>query len=208
VVANSHLTGAKAIPAEVSGNSVDTEARAMVRAVGARIRQLRGQRGMTLQNVARETGVSVSMLSMIERGAATPSIGTLVAVSSALGTHMSDLFDLAQPAEQSPIRRLADQVVVETAAGVLRRIVHNDPARGLEMAVNEYEPGTASGASPVHHVGTEYGVVLTGSLTVEIGGVPHVLRPGDGITYPSTSPHRIGNNSRTYARAVWVNLDS
>src|SRR5580692_2541023 len=64
----------------------------LLQVVGASIRMARKRRRMTLQDLASQTGVSVSMLSMLERGVATPSIGTLVSVSSALGLHMAQLF--------------------------------------------------------------------------------------------------------------------
>ncbi|TFV56065.1 cupin domain-containing protein [Geodermatophilus sp. DF01-2] len=176
-----------------------------IRRVGGQIRRLRAARGLKLQDVADRTGVSVSMLSMLERGVAGGSIGTLVAVSSALGVHMSDLFE-HEAEEKSPVRRLADQVQVETAAGVLRRLAHHDEASGLEMVVNEYAPGTSSGARPVHHAGTEYGIVIEGELVVEVEGIRHELITGDGITYASGRPHLIRNEGSRTARAVWVNL--
>ena len=199
------LNGAEAATSPAPGANGETlEA---MRGVGAQIRSIRKRRNMTLQQLCDETGISVSMLSMLERGVATPSIGTLVAVSSALGTHMSDLFDTGHD-HRSPVHRLVDQVEVETAQGVLRRLVHNDPPHGLEMVVNEYEPGTSSGPEATHHSGSEFGILLSGTLTVEIDGTDHVLKPGDAISYSSTTPHRISNLGRAKARAVWVNLDS
>jgi transcriptional regulator with XRE-family HTH domain len=185
--------------------ALDTER--MIRRVGFQIRRLRNDRGLTLQHVADRTGVSVSMLSMLERGVAGASISTLVAVASALGVHMSDLFE-QESEPHSPVRRREDQIEVQTAAGVLRRVAHNDSGHGLEMVVNQYAPGTASGARAVHHSGTEFGLVLDGELTVVLEGVRHDLRPGDSITYRSTQPHLIRNDGQVPARAVWVNLDS
>ena len=178
-----------------------------MRRVGVQIRHVRRRRDLTLQQLSAQTGTSVSMLSMIERGVATPSIGTLVAVSSALGMHMSDLFE-APEAERSPLRRLADQSVVNPAGGVARRLVHNDVQRGLEMAVNEYEPGTSSSPEPTHHSGVEFGMLLSGKLTVEVDGEAFELMPGDGITYLSSLPHRFVNSGSESATAVWVNLDA
>jgi transcriptional regulator with XRE-family HTH domain len=196
-------------PTEPAGSppsaALDTER--TIRRVGFQIRRLRNDRGLTLQDVADRTGVSVSMLSMLERGVAGASISTLVAVASALGVHMSDLFE-QETEPHSPVRRLEDQIEVQTAAGVLRRVAHNDSAHGLEMAVNEYAPGTASGARAVHHSGTEFGLLLAGELTVELEGVRHDLRPGDSITYRSSQPHLIRNEGQVVARAVWVNLDA
>lgn len=178
-----------------------------MRRVGAHIRRLRKRRNMTLQQLGAQSGTSVSMLSMLERGVATPSISTLVAVASALGTHMSDLFG-AGAEHDSPVTRLAEQTEVTTPTGVIRRLVHNDPASGLEMVVNEYEPGTGSGDEPSSHAGTEFGIVLAGILTIQVDGQEHILKAGDAIRYPSTTPHRLTNTGRTRARAVWVNLDN
>ena len=183
------------------------EAEATIRRLGAVVREARKQQGLTLTSLAEQTGVSVSMLSMLERGVASPSIGTLVAVSSALGLHMANLFAQHQQ-ERDPVSRVKEQIVYQTAEGVTRRIVRNDNAHGLEFVVNEYEPGTSSSGKPVHHSGTEFGLVMSGTLTVNLDGVDQVLRAGDGITYASQIPHVISNHGRTPARAVWINLDS
>jgi transcriptional regulator with XRE-family HTH domain len=178
----------------------------MVRAVGASIRAARKRRRLTLQELAERTGVSISMLSMLERGVASPSIGTLVSVSSALGLHMAQLFQ--DPAAQlpSPVRRLAEQVTVQAAEGVSRRLVHTDLDHDLEMVVNEYEPGTSSAAAPVHHEGIEFGLIISGALTVRLGDTDYQLAAGDGISYDSTTPHVLTNHGQTKARAVWINV--
>jgi transcriptional regulator with XRE-family HTH domain len=174
--------------------------------VGASVRMARKRRRMTLQDLADQTGVSVSMLSMLERGVASPSIGTLVSVSSALGLHMAQLFQDPYAQASSPVRRRADQVVVQAAEGVSRRLVHTDVEHDLEMVINEYEPGTSSSKTPVHHDGMEFGLILSGVLTVHLDEVDYVLETGDGIAYASTSPHVLTNNGPGKARAVWVNV--
>lgn len=179
-----------------------------IRVVGQRIRQRRKGVGMTLNDLADRTGVSVSMLSMLERGLAGASIGTLVAVSSALGVQMRDLFELSHDAEDSPVVRLEEQTEVETAEGVHRRLAHQAQEQGLEVAVNEYAPGTSSNDKPTRHDGVEYGVVLEGLITVQLGDASYVLHPGDAIRYDSTVPHKIANTNGAPARAVWVNLRS
>lgn len=194
------------LPTLAESGHVTNAADSTIRQVGALIRTRRKSIDMTLNELADRTGVSVSMLSMLERGVAGASIGTLVAVASALRVQMHDLFDYAVEVESSPLIRRADQTEVETGEGVLRRVAHHSAAQGLEMAINEYAPHTASGDKPVHHDGREYGVVIAGALTVELDGVSYKLGIGDAISYSSATPHRITNHGRTKARAVWVNL--
>lgn len=184
----------------------ETGADATIRQVGARIRERRKQLGLTLNEVAERTGVSISMLSMLERGVAGASIGTLVAVASALHLQMHDLFEVADETARSPLIRREDQTEVVTGEGVLRRLLHHSRADGVEIVVHEYEPGTASGDRPLHHEGREFGFLLSGSLTVEVDGVSHRLRPGDAVAYDSAKPHRMVNVGRGRARAVWVNV--
>ncbi|SRX81633.1 XRE family transcriptional regulator [Denitrovibrio acetiphilus DSM] [Mycolicibacterium parafortuitum] len=175
--------------------------------VGARIRAMRLRQQLTLRDVAERTGVSVSMLSMLERGVSTASVGTLVAVASALGVHMYDLFAHKDGADGSPVTRLSEQTVVRMGEGTTRRVAHNDAAAGLELAINQYDIGGASGPSATHHDGREFGVLISGQLTVELDGQSHVLEPGDVIAYSSDRPHRIANTGDEPAVAVWVNLD-
>jgi transcriptional regulator with XRE-family HTH domain len=192
--------------AEVGARTSPTADQTIV-LVGARIRSLRSRQNLTLKDVAERTGVSVSMLSMLERGVATASVGTLVSVASALGVHMYDLFDHPDVVKGSPVTLATDQAVLRTSEGTTRRVAHSDTQAGLEMAVNEYEPGSASGPHATHHDGREFGVVIKGRLTVELEDDRYEVGPGDVIAYSSSKPHRIINDGSTAATAVWINLD-
>jgi transcriptional regulator with XRE-family HTH domain len=186
----------------------EIEANDTVAAIGNRIRRLRSEQRKTLKALAERTGVSPSMLSLVERGKTSPSIGTLVAISSALGVHMSDLLVDEEEPVQDLVSRRKDQHSFTTPLGVQRRVLRVDRSRGLEIAINEYEPDSGSARELTHHDGYEYGVVLKGRLTIELEGeVPQELRAGDLIAYPSTTPHRIWNHSSSHVQALWLNLD-
>lgn len=174
--------------------------------IGTRIRDVRTMKGMPLRALADRTGLSMSMLSLVERGKASPSIGTLIAICSALDVHMADLLAPVSLVRQSPVSRVEDQPVVQTRAGVDRRILRDDRVNGVEIAINQYAPDTGSAPTPIHHEGFEYGVVIEGQLTVELDGAVHTLRPGDLISYDSARHHRISNEGPRKARALWVNL--
>ena len=174
--------------------------------IGTRIRDIRTLKGMPLRALGERTGLSMSMLSLVERGKASPSIGTLIAICSALDVHMADLLAPVSLVRKSPVSRAEDQPVVQTQPGVDRRILRDDRANGVEIAINQYAPDTGSAPTPIHHEGFEYGVVLEGQLTVELDGTVHALRPGDLISYDSARNHRITNQGPRKARALWVNL--
>ena len=79
-------------------------------------------------------------------------------------------------------------------------------AEGVEFMEAIYEPGGASSPddSLVGHHGHEFGHVLSGTLRVVVGFDEYVLEPGDSITFPSSTPHRLSNNGPETVRAIWV----
>jgi transcriptional regulator with XRE-family HTH domain len=174
--------------------------------IGARIRKGRLARSMTLQDLADSSGVSPSMLSLVERGRASPSIGSLIVIADALGVAMSDLIVTESKPKENVVVRPADQRVIETAQHVVRRLLREDRTRGVSIAINEYAPNTGSTPTPLSHAGYEFGFVLQGKLTIDIEGTSHKIEKGDLISYSSRRPHRIWNHGKTSARTLWFNL--
>src|SRR5262245_5544158 len=65
-----------------------------VAALGDRIRAERTRQGVSLRALARDVGVSASMISQIETGKSRPSVSTLYAITTALGMSLQEIFDL------------------------------------------------------------------------------------------------------------------
>jgi transcriptional regulator with XRE-family HTH domain len=201
--------GRKRVSIESTFPATDDVAQAtadILAAIGERIRTARLAQGMTLQSLAAAANLSPSMLSLVERGRATPSIGSLVVIANCLGVAMSDLVAPGPPANPGVVVRVADQQIVEMANHVIRRIIREDRVRGVSIAINEYQPDTGNSDQPVSHDGYEYGFVLEGTLSVEIDGTPFVLSRGDLISYSSRKPHRLWNYSKDKVRTLWFNL--
>ncbi|MFD8542135.1 helix-turn-helix domain-containing protein [[Kitasatospora] papulosa] len=172
--------------------------------VGQRMRHYRKLRGMTLQDLAAATGLSVSMLSTLERGQTGVSVSTIHAIAQALDISITALFQASGPGD--PVVKRADQRRDFTAGGAGRTLVVADPDARLELYVYDFQPDTASAAAPSIHNGTEYGFVVEGTITVEIDGRPFTLQPGDAVQYSTRSRHLMKNISDRPARAVWLNI--
>ncbi len=78
-----------------------------------------------------------------------------------------------------------------------------ESAEFLELT---YAPGATSGESLSHHSGREFGLVLEGELTVELGFERYTLKEGDSIIFDSSTPHRLTNACGKPMRALWVVL--
>jgi transcriptional regulator with XRE-family HTH domain len=177
----------------------------VLRAIGRRIRHKRAAQGLTLAEVAEKTGLSVSMLSLVERGKASASVGTLVAIGSTLDLRVAELIG-GREQESKIVTPFGDQSVLKALRGVVHRVVADDQIRGLQITFNQYGRGTANSPKPITHEGFEYGLILDGNLEVTVDGTRHSLSVGDLISYRSTRPHRIVNRGKKRARAIWINL--
>jgi transcriptional regulator with XRE-family HTH domain len=181
------------------------EATEVLRALGKKMKLRRIEQGFTLQNVADRTGVSAAMLSLVERGKVSPSVGTLVAINSLLNLHVPELLGTGSTGDRIVTAEGA-QIVVRSLVGVIHRVLVDDQPRGLQMTLNHYSSGSANSPQPIRHHGYEYGFVLDGELEVTVDDNKHLLRSGDVISYWSTQPHRIVNRRKKKARATWINL--
>jgi transcriptional regulator with XRE-family HTH domain len=178
-----------------------------LRAIGLRLRNARRARDMTLKDVAEASGISTSMLSLLERGRVSPSLGSLIDVCLALKLPMSQVIEGGEstPREEVVVHS-ADRHVFEHAKRVVRQILLEDHKRGVSIAIAEFPPNSDSTPTPHSHGGHEYGYVLEGKLTVEVDGQSYSVGKGDLISYSSRSRHRIWNHGKRPARTLWLNV--
>jgi transcriptional regulator with XRE-family HTH domain len=176
-------------------------------ALGARIRQAREAAGHSVRGLAREIGVSASLLSQVENGLAQPSVGTLWALVEALDVSLDGLF--ASP-EHAPtlVQRADERPALELSGGVLWERLSAAPDPDADFAFVTYPAGADSGADdpPSSHRGKEYGFVISGTLRIEVGDETLELGPGDSVVFGSDTPHRFRAVGAEPVQAVWLNL--
>lgn len=191
--------------AKTTDGSTTVDTTEVLAVLGSKVRSLREAQGLTLEELANRTRLSKSMLSLIERGKSSPSIGTLVAISSVFGVQLPEL--LGKPTrDHNIVTRMADQTIVKSRDGMTHRTMTNDTTHGIEIAFNQYKRGASNSPKPITHEGFEFGLVIDGVLEVAIEDQKHVVSAGDLIRYPSDKPHRITSKGRKGARAFWITL--
>ncbi|MET9657590.1 cupin domain-containing protein [Streptomyces sp. NPDC006510] len=172
--------------------------------IGQHLRRERLQRGLTLEQLAEETGLSRSYLSNVEREVNSPTINTLRTIVDALGTTLSQLFH-AVDRERRVLTRPHERVELTRAGvqGITYTLLNPSPVGRLEMMMLEVAPGAASGDNPHTHAGEEVGLLLEGELDYWIDGVHYRLQPGDCVSFDSSTPHRYHNPGTAPAVCVW-----
>ncbi|KUM78007.1 helix-turn-helix domain-containing protein [Streptomyces curacoi] len=122
---------------------------AAVPPVGARIRHARLQRGTSLRALAREIGVSASLVSQIENGRSQPSVSTLYAITTALGISVESLFAAGEAAAATPVATTAGTAPrTATAASGTAPGTATAPTTAAGTAT---APGTAAASGTVLH---------------------------------------------------------
>lgn len=198
-------------------------------AVGERIRAERLRQSMSLRSLAREVGVSASMISQIETGRSRPSVSTLYAITSALGISIEDVFDAAVPAAAprvlaggppttvlealgsssglrlGPLVSPASRQVLVLDSGVTWERLGALPPHATDFLRITYSPGGTSSSTGelMRHSGSEYGLLLSGELVLTLGFDEHHLTPGDSVSFESTTPHRYRNDGTEPAVGIW-----
>lgn len=181
----------------------------IVTSIGPKLRELRLQRGLSLQQLAERADVSAAAIHKIERSGMVPTITTLLKLAAALNR---------------PVAYFVNEDAEETGPAVFvpaegRRVVYTSH-RGIDLggisgpygrfflagALAEVEPGASSGENAMEHPGEELVFVLDGTMTFEVDGREYRLGKGDSVHFRTDRPHKWGNPGRQTARAVWMAL--
>ena len=170
-------------------------------AIGARLRQLRTRRKLSLSQVAKAVGISVGFLSALERSQMSGSVGTLRRLARFYKTNILDFFD-ASGSDSRQVRP-TERKVLEAGEGVRMELL----AWGntvMEPHLFRIAPGAGSGEQYAHE-GEEFIYVLGGELLITVAGKEYRLKPGDSFYFESATSHCWKNPGRTETSVLWVN---
>ena len=175
--------------------------------LGARLKEARGNIGLSLDALSSLAGVSKSMLSQIERGESSPTVATLWNLTQALNVDFAGLLDV-EAQSRGPILELvrAEQtpVIMSKGSGCQIRILSAPESVGtLETYDLQFKLDGRLESEP-HSAGcVESLTVFDGELIVTTDGVSETVQRGDTIRYLADKPHSIIANN-TQSRAVLI----
>ncbi len=179
--------------------------------IAERVTELRAARGLSLDALAGRSGVSRSMISLIERGESSPTAVVLEKLAAGLGVTLAALFDppvSAKKAPAGPIARRDDQPVWQDPASGYRRRNVSPPGVPQPMQIVEvhFPPG---GRVAFENGGRDARVhqqvwVLEGAIDVTLGTARHRLRRGDCLAMQLDRPTMFHNPTRKPTRYAVV----
>jgi transcriptional regulator with XRE-family HTH domain len=167
---------------------------------------LKGYREKTRQNqsdIAVKAGISISMLSQIERGIVAPSIDTLMQVCFAIGLEPADLFKRLSTERPVRIHHSGERLTMVNGGVTYEQLmVSTKGPHQAEMFILIVTKGDKTTMSASHD-GVEMGYVLEGSAILTIDAVDYTIREGDSVYFNSQLTHQIYNNGEREFKAVW-----
>jgi transcriptional regulator with XRE-family HTH domain len=163
-------------------------------AVGGNLRRLRVRRGLSLERLARHSGVSRAMLSQIELGQSAPTITTLWKIARSLGVTFSALIARG---DESPPRVLtpgsAKLLTNQDGSFTSRALFPFGEPRRAEFYELRLKPRGLEDASP-HPPGTMENLVLTaGAVEIQVAATTYGLHAGDAILFVADVAHSYRN---------------
>jgi transcriptional regulator with XRE-family HTH domain len=181
------------------------------RRIAERVRELRAARGLSLEAIAGKSGVSRSMISLIERGESSPTAVVLQKLATGLGVTLASLFDApvaATGARSGPVAHRDDQPQWrDPASGYVRRNVSPpgvpQPMRIVEVHFPPRGRVAFENGAPDRRVHQQVWV-LEGTIDVTLRARRHRLREGDCLAMQLDGPTMFHNPTRKSARYAVV----
>lgn len=179
--------------------------------IGARLKELRVQAGLSQRQLAEASGVPHGQISMVETNRSSPSVASLRRILGGLSLSMSEFFEPDAPASQAVFFRPGEMrdltarlhaALDDPRGRIVIRQVGDARAHGLQILHERYEPGADTGDQMLEHPAHEGGIVIAGEIEVTVGEETELLKAGDGFLFDSRRPHRFRNVGDRAAEVV------
>ena len=186
-------TGKLATALATGSNAPPVSERLLEKALGLHVRNLRRQKDLSIAGLAEAASISGGMLSKIETGQISPSLGTLQSIAAALGIPMSSLFSEFEDRRDCSFVKGGQGVVIErrgTKAGHVYNLLGH-ALRG-NVAVEPYLIELREGSAPYtefRHAGVEFIYMISGKVSYRHDNQVYDLRAGDALLFDSAAPH-------------------
>jgi len=168
--------------------------------IGQKIKKVRTDKNITLDNIANETGFSIDHLKKIEAGKITPPVGALLQISRALKIDSGTLL------KEEP-SNLKDRIKAYTkrtdhyAYTTLTPGAENKHLKAFRVTIDAFQEHLGVG---YHHEGEEFAYVLSGKIEIVVGEHVNKLETGDTLHFNSGIQHNLRNCGETTAELIVV----
>lgn len=167
----------------------------LVAGLGRTVKSARLDKGLTVEQLARQAGVSTGLISQLERGRGNPSFLILQRLAEALELPFGHFMQGPTPQGGMVVRaNERKRLIVPHPTEIVHELLTPDLRGSLEVLRTSVPAGWSNREQPFHHPGEECVHVLSGRLQVTVGPSSFDLDEGDSITYDSSTVHWYENS--------------
>ncbi len=166
--------------------------------IGKKIKKLRQEKGLTIQELSEKTGLSKGLISQIENEQVSPPISTLMKIANGLNTDISYFFEPEEPTEKITVVRKNERIS-SGRRGIKGNInigysyellAHKIQHKHMEPFLVTFEPKERDEVIMFNHEGEEFHFIIEGKVEmIAEGHEPIVLEEGDSLYFDSSIPH-------------------
>ncbi|AGF57759.1 MULTISPECIES: helix-turn-helix domain-containing protein [Clostridium] len=172
--------------------------------IGNKLKDIRNKRNLSLEEVAKLTGVSKAMLGQIERGKSNPTVSTLWKIATGLKISFSLFIDENQEDLKVINQKDISPIIEDNDRMKLYPIFPFDANKGFEIFTIELEPACNHISTPHNEGVEEYIIVTEGEIEIDINNKIFKLQKGNSIRFMANCPHSYKNINQ--GRSVFQNI--
>lgn len=182
--------------------------------IGERIKGLRIEKGLSINDIAEKSGISAAAVAGIEDQTLSPPLGYIVSLAKAFQVTLGELFGDSADSPFCIVRSNDRKTVPRFAATAgksgnysYQSLGHQKQNRQMEPFLVTLAPTESRQLEPNQHDGEEILFVLEGQVEVRLADLTDILNPGDSIYYDSTLPHVVschGDSPATILAVIYA----
>ena len=169
--------------------------------LGKKLKQLRLQNDLTLEELASRSELTKGFISQVERNLTSPSISTLEDLLEALGSNLSEFF--LEEKEERIVFKEEDFFVDEKEEYKIEWFIPNAQKNEMEPIVLSIKPHGQS-MEIISHSGEEFGMVLSGSIVLVRGNKKYKINKNETFYLDGKTSHYLVNQGNSIAKVLWI----
>ena len=178
----------------------------MTEKLGEKIKTARLAKKMTLKELAEKTQLSISFLSMVERGLTSAAVVSLKKIAEALDMDLSAFFEITEDEQKNGfVRSYENRIRYTSGYYIYKNLSACTEKCEMDPMMIILLPGQSrEDVSQTTHAGEEFIYVLEGVLTYYLNGQENVLYPGDSYHSFGNVPHTFVNLSNNLTKVLYI----
>jgi len=175
--------------------------------IGEKLKELRLQKKLSLEQLAKKVGLTRSFISQIEKDKNSPSISSLIKILAALNVKMTDFFQSIEKTKGVVLKKGQMKLFYDKESKTkLASLSSGFDNPQIEPFYVEMDTGGYS--ELLSSQGQTFCYILTGTIQLTLGKEAHILKAGDSIYFDSSVPHRWSAINRKKVSGIWVTNES